>query len=115
MGIDNHIYGQYSKLEGKELELFQKKIINESKKHTDLLVLLELTFEDVVLSDEKLEELKFLIDNNTQIWTSLNKLNVVVNAHLEKSQYSLVKKWLFDLGIRISTDNRFFVTKTNLK
>jgi len=115
LGFENNIYSQYSKLEGEELELFYKEVISETKNSNDLLTFLELTIEESKFSNEKLENLKLVINNETHIWVSQNQLNIVVKKHLEKSEYAIIKKWLFDREIEILINNRFYVTKTTFK
>jgi hypothetical protein len=113
--LENDLHSQYLKLEGKDLEVFHKEVKNETKNSTEILRLLELTIEDSKFAIENLKELKLMASNSSHIWFSEKKINVVVEKDLEKSEYALIKKWLFDHGIKILSNNRFFVTKTMSK
>ncbi len=111
-GIDNNLYSQYSKLEGRDLELYRKEITTGIIKQKDLFTLLELTTNKTDLAKINQDNLKSILSSNTKIWSVKNQLNVVVSKQLEKSEYALIKKWLYDQQIKVVTNQHFFVIKT---
>ena len=104
-GFGNITYCQYSKLEGKALEEYRKGSADKS----DLLRLIELKISDPGLLVGMYNEFELIINSNTKFWLTDEILNVVIDANLEKSEYAQIKKWLFDHGILIIADNRFYV------
>lgn len=99
---------EYTILQGGDIEAYRMQVANGEREAENLLKLKELRLDTEVVSPEIIEGIKALLPQHAEVKSAKYGFSLITEKSTLKEEYAIVKKYLFDNGIKVLSTSEYY-------